>query len=67
MSAAMKEMIDLVEFLPEADQALIAELIKRIYLAWDPDFTKLTATERASVEESEAAFLRGEFYRTDDV
>jgi len=33
----------------------------------DPDFTKVTAAERASIEESEAAFLRGEFVRAEDL
>ena len=37
------------------------------YLAWDPDFTKVTAAEKASIEESEAAFLRGEFVRAEDI
>jgi len=60
-------MINLVEYLPETEQALITELIRRIYLAWDPDFTKVTAMERASIEESEAAFLRGEFVRAEDL
>ena len=67
MFAATREMINLVEYLPEMEQALVAELIKRIYLAWDPDFTKVTAAEKASIEESEAAFLRGEFVRAEDI
>ena len=67
MSATTREMINLVEYLPETEQALITELIRRIYLAWDPDFTKVTAMERASIEESEAAFLRGEFVRAEDL
>ena len=67
MSSTTKEMIQLVECLPEAEQTLIVELIKRIYLAWDPDFIKVTAAEKASIEESEAAFLRGEFIRAEDL
>jgi|GEM_PF-4346400 len=36
-------------------------------LAWGPEFTKMTAAEKVSVEESEAAFLRGEFYRAEEL
>jgi len=60
-------MINLVEHLPETEQALITEIIRRIYLAWDPEFTKVTAMERTSIEESEAAFLHGEFVRAEDL
>ena len=67
MSATTREMINLVEYLPEIEQALVAELIKRVYLAWDPDFTKVTAAEKASIDESETAFLRGEFIRAEDI
>lgn len=30
------------------------EFIKKLVLAWDPDFTKLTPAERASLEEAMA-------------
>ena len=30
-----------------------SELIKKAVLAWDPNFTKLTATERKELEEAE--------------
>ena len=42
MSTATKEMIDLMEILPESDQNLALELVRKLVLAWDPDFTKLT-------------------------
>jgi len=67
VSATTREMLNLVEYLPEIEQALVAELVKRIYLAWDPDFTKVTTAEKASIDESEAAFLRGEFVRTEEI
>lgn len=53
MSTATKEMIDLMEVLPESDQNLALELVRKLVLAWDPDFTKLTPAERAQLEEAE--------------
>lgn len=53
MSAATKEIIDLMEVLPESDQNLALEIVRKLVLAWDPDFTKLTPAERARIEEAE--------------
>lgn len=54
MNTAIKEMIDLMEVLPESDQNLALEIVRKLVLAWawDPDFTKLTLAEKASLEEA---------------
>lgn len=41
------------EMLPEHEQELAFETIKRFVLAWDPDFTKVTPEERKRIEEAE--------------
>lgn len=62
MSTATQERIThMVEMLPEQEQNLAFELIKRLVLAWDPDFTKLTPAEAAELEEAQAEYERGEF------
>ena len=53
MSAATKEAIDLMEILPESDQNFALEFIKKLVLAWDPDYTKVTPAERKELEEAE--------------
>ena len=50
MSTATKQVIDLMEILPESEQNFALEFIKKLVLAWDPDFTKLTPAEKASLE-----------------
>lgn len=55
-----KEISALVELLPENEQNLAYELVKRIVLAWDSDFTKLTANERQRLIEAEKDFVNGE-------
>lgn len=41
-----------MEILPESEQNFALEFIKKLVLAWDPDFTKLTSSERANLEEA---------------
>lgn len=52
VSTATKQAIDLMEILPESEQNFALEFIKKLVLAWDPDFTTLTPAERASLEEA---------------
>lgn len=53
MSAAIKEAVNLMEILPESDQNFALEFIKKLVLAWDPDYTKVTPAERKALEEAE--------------
>lgn len=53
MSAATKEAISLMEILPESDQNFALEFIKKLVLAWDPDYTKVTPAERKALEDAE--------------
>jgi len=36
---------EMIEILPQEDQQLVFQLIKKLVLAWDPDFTKVTKEE----------------------
>ena len=54
MGSTAQQAAAMIDMLPENDQKLAFELIKKLVLAWDPDFTKLTpheAEELAQVEE----------------
>ena len=50
MTAATKEIILMLDMLPEDEQKFACELMKKLVLAWDPDFTKLTLKEAAELE-----------------
>lgn len=67
MSEKTKEMFQLVDMLPESEQNFINEMIKRVVLAWDPDFTKLTPAERKRIEQAEQELENGEFLTHDEV
>jgi hypothetical protein len=53
MSAISKQILDMIDMLPESEQKLAFELIKRMVLAWDSDFTKLTTAERERLAKAE--------------
>jgi len=67
MSAMAKQITDMVDMLPAQEQSLAFELIKRLVLAWDPDFIKVTPAEAMELEAADAEFARGEFVRHEDI
>jgi hypothetical protein len=50
MSGIVMEAARLMDVLPEADKIFAYEFIKKLVLAWDPDFTKATEEEAAQIE-----------------
>lgn len=53
--------------LPESEQNLAYEIIKRLVLAWDNDYTKLTPVERTRLEESTQDLELGEVINYTDI
>ena len=53
MSNLTIEAARLMESLPESEQNFVLEFIKKLVLAWDPDYTKLTASEAEALKEAE--------------
>lgn len=53
MSEKTKQIAEMIEMLPEQEQNLACEMLKRIILAWDPDFIRVTPQERKRLEEAE--------------
>ena len=53
MSSIVIEAARLMDLLPEADKEFAYEFIKKLVLAWDPDFTKVTAEEATIIEKAE--------------
>ena len=67
MTAQEQEILMMYNTLPETEQGLAYELLRRLVLAWDPDFTKLTPSERADLEESERDLKEGHTVRMEDI
>lgn len=60
MSELAMKTAKMLDMLPENEQELAYEMLKRIVLAWDPDFTKLTPAEAKVVQQAELEISRGE-------
>ena len=56
-----------VEMLPDDEQLFALEFVKRLVLAWDPDFTKVTPYEAAQIEQARAEYARGEYVPHDAI
>lgn len=67
MSTATKQAIELLEILPESEQSFALEFIKKLVHAWDPDYTKLTTSERLSLEDAEREFENGDVVSHDEI
>ena len=52
MNTAIKEVVDLMELLPESEQNFALEFMRKLVLAWDPDYTKVTPRERMELQEA---------------
>ena len=53
MSNVAMEAARLIDMLPESDKNFAYEFIKKLVIAWDPDFTKTTSEEAAAIESAE--------------
>ncbi len=53
MSEIVQNAAQMMELLPDEDKSFAYEFIKKLVLAWDPDFTKITADEKRQINEAE--------------
>lgn len=58
---------ELLDILPEEDISIVNALVKKLVIAWDPDFTKVTASERKLLEDTDAEMKHGEYVSEDEV
>ncbi|MCM1219409.1 MAG: hypothetical protein NC548_33435 [Lachnospiraceae bacterium] len=63
MTKTIEQTVTMLEMLPTQEQNLAMELVKRLVLAWDPDYTKLTPDERIHLESAE----NGEYINSEDI
>ena len=67
MRNAAQQIASMVDMLPENDQRLAYELVKKLVLAWDPDFTKVTPQEAQALAEAEEHFKNGEYVTINEI
>lgn len=67
MTRVVQESVKMLEMLPESEQEFASQFIKRLVLAWDPDFTKLTPEERKRLEAAEQRIDSGEYVKDSEI
>ena len=67
MTAQEQEILTMYNTLPEAEQSLAYEILRRLVLAWDPDFTNLTPAEYERLKESEHDLKQGCTVKMEDI
>ena len=67
MGNAAQKIAGMIDMLPESDQMLAYELVKKLVLVWDPDFTKVTPQEAQTLAEAEEHFKKGEYVTMNEI
>lgn len=67
MTQTIQESVRMLEMLPESEQEFASQFIKRLVLAWDPDYTKLTKEERERLEVAEQRIDHGEYIKESEI
>ena len=53
MSEIVMNAASMMELLPDSDKSIVYEFIKKMVMAWDPEFTKVTKAEAEIIEKAE--------------
>lgn len=67
MSNTAQQVAAMLDMLPEQEQNLAFELIKRMVMAWDSDFTKVTPAELEEMKTADDEIARGDIVRHSDI
>lgn len=67
MSGTVKEATQLPEILPEQVQDFALAFIKKLVLAWDPDYTKVTPDEAERLRAAEDNMMSGRMVPHDKI
>ena len=66
LKATTLQTAEFLDILPDEDVSIVNALIKKLVIAWDPDFTKVTARERELLEKSDLEMKSGDFVSEED-
>jgi hypothetical protein len=66
MKSTTLKTAELLDILPDEDILLINTLVRKLIVAWDPNFTKVTDSERALLDKSETEMRNGDYISEED-
>ena len=58
--------VELLDILPDEDISIVNALVKKLVIAWDPNFTKVTAKEKELLDKSDEEMKNGEYISEED-
>jgi len=64
---AVREITTMLEMLPKDEQDFACEVVRKLILAWDFDFTKLTPHEAAELRLAHMQVANGEVYSDGEI
>ena len=67
MSSVTQQIIDMLDMLPENEQQFACEVLKRLVLAWDANYTKITPVEAVQIAQAEKEIELGETINHNDI
>lgn len=67
MNALVEQTAEMLSNLPDDEVSLVHELVKKLVVAWDPDFTKVTQREKEILDEADREIKSGQYYSDKDV
>lgn len=67
MAPIAQQIAQMVDMLPETDQTLALELVKKLVLAWDPDYTRATPSEDAAMQQAVRELEAGDYLTDKDI
>lgn len=67
MAPISQQVAQMVDILPDADQKLALAMVEKLVLAWDPDFTKVTPSEKVAIEQAVRELDAGEYVAHDEI
>ena len=67
MTNIAEQVAAMVDMLPDSEQLFALEFVKRLVLAWDPDFTKDTPAEAAAQAAAMDDYQRGDVVRHEEI
>jgi alkyl hydroperoxide reductase subunit AhpC len=67
MSTLVTQTAEMLSLLPEEEISLVNELVKKLVVAWDADFTKVTPEEEKSIKQAEEEMRQGIYLTEEEV
>ena len=64
---AVRELTAMLEMLPQSEQDFACEVVRKLIIAWDSDFTKLTPVEAAELKLAHEQVANGEVFADEDI